>query len=294
MSSLGPTLSVVIATAHPGKDLPPAIDAIAGQTLAVGGEVLLVTSARAILPAELDRSRVTLQRVDSADIFALRAAGVAAARGQTIAVTEDHVIVGPQWAESTLRAHAEHPQAAVVGGPVENGSRHKLMDWANFLMTFGPFLPPITAERHHRMPVIANMSLKRAALPEFALAPGDLEFVLLPQFAAEQRIVFHEAPLVWHLQSHGTFEAVRMHFQNGRASLGLRANDQPWPQRRLRGGLCRLRGLVTDAVITVRERPLPRRARASLPLLLLLCASHAAGEWVGGASGAGRSGEQLV
>ena len=289
-----PTLSVVIATTDGGVALTAVLDSITEQTLAVGGEVLLVASARARLPPEIDGSRVRIHTVQCADVFGLRAAGVAAATGATIAVTEDHVLVGDDWARLTLRAHAERPEAGAVGGPVENGSRDRLTDWANFLMTFGSFLRPITAARHQRLPAIANLSIKRSALPERALGPGELEFVVLPQLAAAARLAFDDGPLVWHLQSHRPFATMCMHFHNGRVSNSITGVGQPRPGWSPCGRLRRLRQLVTDALVTVRERPLPLRARASLPMILLLCTAHVAGEWVGDGLGPGRSAERLV
>ena len=288
-----PTLSVVIATVHGGAQLATALGAVTEQTLAVGGEVLLATSRGARVSGEIARFDVRTLEVESTNVFALRAAGIAAARGEVIALTEDHVVVGPAWADATLRAHTHHAEAALIGGPVDNGSRRRLIDWANFLMTFGSFLPPISARRHGRMPVIANLSIKRAALPAAALAPGELEFRLLPRLAGEHRIAFDDGPLVWHVQSHGARTAL-VHFHNGRATTGMARPNRRRLDLRRRGSLRRLRTLTRDALVTLTERPLPSRARASLPLLMLLCTAHVAGEWVGATFGPGRSAEHLA
>lgn len=291
MSHKRPPLSVVIATTDAGKTLADAIGAVSQQTLAVGGEILIVTGVP--LPEEIDLAGIEIVEVPKANIFELRAVGANAACGEIVAFIEDHVIVGEHWTQSTLSAHARHPEAAVVGGPVDNGSRKLLMDWANFVMTFGPFLPPITAQRYERLPVIANLSLKRAALPETPMRAGELELMLVPKLVAEKRSAYDDEPLVWHVQSHGRLGTLRAHFHNARATAGMMIGAEPWSQRRWRGCVRRLGRLAETAIDTMKEKPMPRRARRSLPLVLLLCATHVAGGWWGAAFGVGRSPERL-
>ena len=44
-------------------------------------------------------------------VFQLRLAGYRAARGEVVAVTEDHVYVEPDWIERILAAHSASPSA---------------------------------------------------------------------------------------------------------------------------------------------------------------------------------------
>jgi hypothetical protein len=287
MADQRPCLSVVIPTTHADESLAHVLDTLTQQTLTVGGEIIVVSGVP--LPAELQRPGVEIVELPKAHVFELRAAGANAARGEIIAITEDHAVVSDDWAQSTLRAHARHPGAAVIGGAVDNGSRERLMDWANFLMTFGAFLPPITAERHQRMPVIANLSLKRAALQENPIRAGELELTLVPKLVAEDRAAYDDEPLVRHVQTLGRFGTLRAHFENARATMGMQVEGQPWSERRRRGSFRRVLRLGEGAIGMVKEKPLPRRARCSLPLIMLLCATHVAGEWCGAAFGAGQS-----
>ena len=286
-----PPLSVVIPAVHGDHGLGVQVEAAREQTLAVGGEVVVALADAAELPDR--RPGVRVVEVTGGDILAVRAAGVAAARGDIVAVTEDHAIVAPDWAPKSLEAHGRHPAAAVVGGPVDNGSPHRLLDWASHLMNFGPFMPPITADQRGRAPAVANLSLKREALPPHGLARGELEFELLPRLAEEGRVSYDLAPRVVHDKPAGYLRTPWLHFQNGRLSSGVASAGLPWAERRRDLGRRRVRQLLGDAVLTVRSKPLPWRARASLPLLLVISCAHLAGEWVGAILGPGPSADLL-
>src|SRR5262245_14215904 len=80
----------------------------------------------------------------------LRWQGMRAAQGDMIAVIEDHCMVTPQWAAEILR-HV-NSDYGVVGGPVENGSRDRILDWAFFLAEYGACMPPLRAGQAESVP----------------------------------------------------------------------------------------------------------------------------------------------
>jgi hypothetical protein len=118
---------------------------------------------------------VRLIAVAGASVFELRARGTAQAGGGIVAWTEDHCRPSADWCERTLLAHARHPEADLIGGAVINGSVDSVIDWANFLCTFAPFLPPLEHPPLGRVPVAANLSLKRRAMPPGDIGPGFIE-----------------------------------------------------------------------------------------------------------------------
>lgn len=75
------------------------------------------------------------------NVFRLRAIGAAEARGQLIALTEDHAAVAPGWVAALVDAHRRGH--GVLGGPVDNGLRLRAYDWAMFFCDYGPHMPPI-------------------------------------------------------------------------------------------------------------------------------------------------------
>jgi len=90
----------------------------------------------------------------------LRARGVAAARGEIVALTEDHAIVDPDWCSSLVEAHAK--PVAVVGGAIENVVPC-LVNWAVYFREFAQYQNPLR-ENEAFGPSDVNVSYKRSAL----------------------------------------------------------------------------------------------------------------------------------
>ncbi len=89
-----------------------------------------------------------------------RAAGLQLARGQIIAMTEDHALPADNWVREIFAAH-ERPHA-VIGGAIENAVDRPL-NWALYYCDFGPYGRPLSeGEAEHISDV--NVSYKRDAL----------------------------------------------------------------------------------------------------------------------------------
>lgn len=282
------TLSVVLATIEPWPDLANCLAVLEPQIAAIGGEIIVGDGHGEALDAAKAASseRLSWIRVPGASVFELRARGVEQARGEIVAMTEDHVVVGENWCAKILEAFAQHPDAAVVSGPVLNGSTDKLMDWANFLHTFGPFYPPVNHEQDDRCPPIANIAFRRSAIGSGPIRAGWLELELNPRLFFEGRVYVSDDLTVTHVQSHGFWLTLRSHFDNGRSTTGLRSQPSrrgPGPWTLFRTGLGAMGGI----------KKLTPAARASLPLMFVLSCCHAAGEAVGALAGPGRSPSRL-
>jgi hypothetical protein len=265
---------------------------LANEVLALGGELILVSDQSPEVigaPSQLEHVRVVYDSGDS--VFALRAAGLRAARAAIVAVTEDHAAPAPGWCAQVLVAHARHPGAGAIAGAVENGSRHRLVDWASFLVTNGWFMPPLSLEPGEMPPPISNVSLKRRVLAGRSLAPGEFEFDLLGELTATRDVVFDGAMRVHHIQSLGLIGTLRAHFDNGRSVAGLALAGQTWRQRRrLSPQWLRFPVELSRLVRrTLNGKQLPPRARASVPLVPLMCLTASAGVWAGVIAGPGAS-----
>ena len=62
---------------------------------------------------------------------------MAAAKGDVVALTEDHCIVAAEWLEQLLLAQQKRPD--VVGGPMDNAQRERMIDWAAYFADYGFF-----------------------------------------------------------------------------------------------------------------------------------------------------------
>ncbi len=281
-------LSVVLATIEPWPDLANCLAVLEPQVAAVGGEIVVGDGHGAALDAATASSSERLRwvRRPGASVFELRARCAEQARGEIVAMTEDHVIVGDDWCAQVLDAFRENPGAASVTGPVLNGSTDSLMDWANFLHTFGAFYPPVNRAQDDRCPPVANVAFRRDVIGPGPIATGWLELELNPRLFGEGRCHVHDGLTVTHVQSHGFWNTMLSHFDNGRSTTGLPAAA---PMRARGAWLLFKTGVGAVGGIS----KLTPAARASLPLMFVLSCCHAAGEAVGALAGPGRSPSRL-
>ena len=90
-----------------------------------------------------------------------RAAGLTAATGDIIALTEDQVVFDPHWCACIVKAHKDHPHGA-IGGAVQNGGAGRLHQ-ALYLCDFGRYGKPFEAGEVRHL-TDQNVSYKRAAI----------------------------------------------------------------------------------------------------------------------------------
>ncbi len=293
-----PKLSVIVATTEPWPEARACLEALDAEVDAAGGEVVLADGHGAGGPPAGFALRSPLRSAGraGASVFELRSLALEQAEGEVVAITEDHCVAQPGWARAVLDAHAARPDADAVAGPVVNGSPDRLIDWANFLSTFAEFLPPVERRPGFRVPPGSNISYKRRVLPTGRAATGWLEYDLAHRLLREGRLEFDDHPRVAHVQEHGLIGTPLAFFHNGRTTVGL---NQERPRRRaLARALLerrRLPGvLVNQTRMALACKPaLPRRARASMPLVALLACAYTAGECAALVAGPGRSPAKL-
>jgi hypothetical protein len=220
------------------------------------------------------------------------------ARGEIIAITEDHCRVAPNWCEQIIQAHKDYPDAAAIGGEVENGATTSLIDWANFFLVFAPFVSPIKNGPSERICLQANISYKRRVVSRMASQLGVMEMLFTRQLRQEGEVLIaDDRLLVSHVQSHGFWGTFAAHFHNGRSIAGFRLEELGSVGRMLRLGSTAILPpylLWSTLRALVSKQQLLGKIFASLPLLGILVCCHAAGEFVGYIAGPGRSPQRLA
>ncbi len=297
MTASDPALSIVLASSHAWPEAETTLRALLGADSTVDFEVILCAGGAPPPPGWGDE-RLNVLAAPDQSVFALRARGVAQARGEIVAITEDHCVPAPDWPAALLSAHARHPDAVALAGAVANGATATAWDWANFLMTFAEHMPPLDGATATRAPSVANGSFKRTRVgPTRDVAPGWLELELMPSLVGAGGVARDGGPLVIHDQSHGgTRSTLAAHFHNGRASAGLRV-DQPGPRATSREWrrLARLPWRLTRELRTALavRPPLTGVAARGARLVPLLAVAHSLGELTGLLLGPGASAELL-
>ncbi|MCA9497858.1 MAG: glycosyltransferase [Nitrospirales bacterium] len=293
-------LSIVVATTKPWPEIRACLDSLLGQSKSVGAEILVADGHGRGLP-EMDKEfykGLMWLKNPGASVFGLRKLGMSHAQGEIIAITEDHCRVAPNWCEQVIQAHKDYPDAAAIGGVVENGATTSLMDWANFFLVFAPFVSPIRNGPSERICLQANISYKRRVVSRMASQLGVMEMLFTRQLRQEGEVLMaDDRLLVSHVQSHGFGGTFAAHFHNGRSIAGFRLEEL--------GGMGRILRLGSTAILppyllwsTLRslmgKQEVLGKVFASLPLLALLVCCHAAGEFIGYMAGPGQSPQRLA
>jgi len=290
-----PDLSIVIGSAQAWPEVRLPLESLRAQLDGLRAEVIVGLGHPDGMSPSYAASYPGLQSFcePGASVFWLRTRGIEMARGDIIAVTEDHCRVDANWCREILRAHREHPDFDWIGGAVDNGADRALIDWANYLISNVPFMPPIASGPCGAISAQANLSLKRQARPRIDSQLGNMEMLLIERLAdSGQRFYADNSICVDHVQSHGFWNTFAVHYHNGRSIAGYRRERIAPAERWLR--------LLTTPILPgwLILRPwrhlLSKRRRlgwavASLPLMVGLSFCHAAGEAVGYLHGPGGS-----
>jgi hypothetical protein len=285
---------VVIATTQPWPEIAECLRSLVDQASQAGAEILVADGSGQGRPPQVPAS-VRWLSAPGASVFQLRARAAADARGAIVAVTEDHCRVAPDWCRAILDAHRDHPEAAAIGGAVENGAGSGLLDWAHFFFVNGRFMAPLGPAAP--VALQANVSYKRRALPDAWPALGMME--MLHNRALAQRgepLVADDRIVVAHVQSLGLVGTCAAHVHNGRSIAGFRLAHVGRAERVLRLLGC----VVLPPVMVWRtlRAVWPKRRRrglvlASIPLMAVFACCHAAGEAIGYVAGPGTSPQRL-
>lgn len=174
-------LSVIVTIVDGGATLERCLEGVAAQDGLSEIEVLVpwddtvagIPGLRTRFPSfrflelgTVPTSRPPLSYAGQHELFdRRRAAGLAAAKGDLIAILEDRGVPRPDWARCLVDLHAALPCAA-IGGAIENG-RPSLRHWAVYFCDFGRFGLPFAAGTREWVSDI-NIAYKRAALEQTA------------------------------------------------------------------------------------------------------------------------------
>ncbi|MGH9190243.1 MAG: glycosyltransferase family 2 protein [Acidimicrobiales bacterium] len=290
-----PAISVVIASVN-GLPYPLAcLDSLAAQESVVP-EVVLADCTGASTVAAV-RERYPDVRILAYDgpksVPWLRAAGIRAATGRLVAVTEDHCVPRPDWCRRLVEAQARTGWAA-VGGGVANASTRRVVDWAVFFCEYSQLMLPVSESSEGAVPGM-NVAYDMDALGELAdvFADGLWENFLHERMrSAGHQVGVVEDVVVGH-QKYFTipmFLAERFHYS--RSYAGMRVAGRR-PAVRLAWAATSfalpplLVARITRSVVR-RPRYLGRYLEA-LPLVVLFSGMWACGEFWGYLTGPGDS-----
>lgn len=293
-----PRLSVIIG-AHTAAGIDACLAALHAQQDAPPSEVILAVSSGDSLAESVKRNYPALRvcAVDGeATLPQLRAAAIAFASGDVIAILDPFSIVRPDWMREVVAAHEARPNMA-IGGAVElhNADRQGFCAWTTYINEYGMFMPPVPAGETDILPG-SNISYKRAALFDADGNPRHARFWKTfvnrqlqregsPLWLAPSVVVALDKPVPF-------WDFFRTRFDHGRCFAAMRTASCGRAERWLRAAAFPLLPAVLLyrwSSVYLRKRRRAGRLVVTMPLQVLLFSSWACGEGVGYARGAGSS-----
>jgi hypothetical protein len=286
-------LSVVLPTRISWLAIQATIGPFIQHALTSGTELIVANGENEpTWPAEV-RNRVRWLWKPGADVFTLRAEGLAAATSEIVALTEDHCTPALDWCSRMVATYRAHPECTAIGGAMANGSDDTIVGRANFIIVFARYLATaLTAP----VPAISNMAVKRGELPE-TIEAGWLETKFLPTMSRQSgAIQFSPDIVVTHTQDHGVWHTLAAHYHNGRACGGFMlqnpAYGRLWPAIWFANTLRREVLRVTNRALEQAGFSQTRRIARMTPVRILAFL-HALGIVVGLTHGGGRSAHRI-
>lgn len=219
-------ISVTVSTVQGWPDIKAAVVDAAESVRRAAGELIVTDGSDRPAPsaAELGDG-VRWLSLPGLSVFQLRERGYAAATGEIVAVTEDHVHVPREWARQLVAAHHAHPEASAIGGSVENGATGGVMDWGSFLIVQAPVAAPIRTGRARRLSGAVNVAYKRSAIERIDDYGGLGAMDGLHQRGLMQAgavLINDDSIRVLHDQSLGFRGTTAIHYNAGRTMSGFK------------------------------------------------------------------------
>lgn len=295
MSTTSPKISVVIASIVGPPFIDDCIASVVQQESAPPYEIVVVDCRG---PENVKRLADRFPGVrfvamtQRETVPRLRRVGVEHARGEYVAIIEEHCLAQKDWL-TTLDA-AMSSEYVAVGGPISDYAYHRLPDWVTYFVEYNSYLPP-WPDGDTAVLNGANLAYRRRVLGAnlHLLDDGYWEATLHPKLLAEgQR--FRSVPnmTVFHRGPFGYLYYLRQRYLFSRAFAGARRGRLSASQR----AMYLLAAPVLPFVLLARMsmRVLEKKCRIgkfvqSIPLLLPALVVYVAGEWMGYAFGPGRA-----
>ncbi|MBM4186946.1 MAG: glycosyltransferase [Gemmatimonadetes bacterium] len=279
-----PELTIVVPYVNGPADLADCLAALAPEAAERPTEVLVVDRVGDAPTVAAGQPWVTVLDGRGQTIPEMRQTAFRAARGPTVAVIEDHVIVPRGWSAALLAARAAGER--VIGGAVRNLATDNLVDWAAFLCEYAHLLPPLPAGPVAGLPG-NNTGYDRDLLARYAevLGQGAWEDRLHAAIRADGvGLISHPEIVVGHKMHYTAWLYTSQRYLYSRSYAGKRLAGAPLAKRVIMGlASFALPPVLFARIVSTVWRKGGHRPELvrSLPLLAWFTLAWAAGEVVG-------------
>jgi hypothetical protein len=289
-----PSFSIAVSTIQGWPEIRRSVASFEAAAARVGGELIVTDASPHTAPDPTLLAPTTRWlRHPGLSVFQLREIGYRLAEGPIVAITEDHVLVPPDWGERYLAAFAAAPTAMAIGGSVENGATDTLTDWASFLIVQAPVVAPIKSGPVTRLAGAVNVAYRAEALAVVDDHGGLGTLDGLHQRDLRRRgalLVADDTIRVSHDQSHDLATFTALHFHAARTFAGFLRGEmdgQAWFRLLAVWLVPYLR--LGRAIALLSQRGHGSVVRQAWPIMLWLLYVQAAGHLLGFITGPGDS-----
>ena len=224
-----PQLSVIIASLNGRPYIDACLEALAEQEGNVDAEVIV---ADCVGPDVTDFLKNTYPKVrliefhEPKTVPQLRSAGILAANGTIIVITEDHCIPTRNWYVALLDAHMSY-EGPAIGGAVDNAATERVIDWAVYFCGYSNFSSKVPHGIVHDLPG-PNVSYKRESLDTMhdVLEEGYRETFLHQKLESQGHKLWSDpSVMVWHKKHFTMRSFLNERFHYGRWYAGTRSQS---------------------------------------------------------------------
>ena len=295
-----PSASVIVASGAGGDFLFRCLVSIREQVAKGGGEIVVVDRR-----GEATRQRIAREFPEVHVVAApgprrpsvpqMRRIGVEVARGDIVAILEEHCTAPSHWFETIVGSLARAD--AAIGGPILDSEFTRLRDWCVYFSEYHNFLPS-WRDGERFMLNGANIAYWRAKLLRHrdVLDSGYWEVVVHPHLSREGAFRAIDAMGVHHTGPFDYGYYLRQRYLLSRVWGGTEKDHAPLVRRAIHVLAGPIFPLFLFGRVTRRVLEQDRRVGkylAALPLLVPVWVAYSWGEWLGYVLGPGDALERV-
>lgn len=290
-----PDLSVVVAVTNGADSTEACVESLLRASAGFDVEVILSGPEDLLGGISPDSGIRTVSCPAEARGPRLWGAGIAAARGRIIAVTEVTTTFDTSWVRGILETHASYPRAEfIVGGAVEPSPDGTLTYWAAYFFDYSDFMLPFEEVEAAKL-AGTNITWRSGPGTERP-DTTEPEFWKTQWVEARRRqgtpVVITPRAVAYSCRSWAPASVARLQYHQGRCYGGMRRSSITMGNRLIYTvGMLILPFVLTGrtAATVIRKRRHMAALVASFPMLFVIATAWSLGEMTGYLFGAGRS-----
>jgi len=294
------SLSIVIASGAGGDFLPRCLDSLRDQVVGHDVELIVVDRCGGEVYSRIQRDYAfaTLIKAEAdhrPSVPELRAIGVHHAKGDIVAIIEEHCVAPKDWVRIIMSSFKA--EDAAIGGPILDNNFKRQRDWVVYFSEYHNYLPPWRDGERYLLNG-ANIAYNRKKLLEHSevLGAGYWEVVLHPVLAKDGRFRAVPAMGAYHTGPFDYLYYLEQRYLLSRTWGGTQ-REKGSPVKRM---FYLIAAPLFPALLLARishrvlnSKQLIPKYIAALPLLIPVVVAYVWGEWLGYLCGVGDALERV-